>query len=323
MAVIQRSLGNLRNRRDLRAEILSLAADLLVDAHATGQLIIEAPVVSEATIHEEWERLLPAIAPRVRSRMRLAVPSIAKSAAKAAPRAGSASPQVPVGRPNFRYETIRQLVAADFDDDGPVSIKTLVDAIGASQTPIRHAISDLRRAGLVHAWGRGFTVDLDALSAESLAKVGGQPQKFAFRFERGARIKPPDALLTRALPLLGSADAEGGWWTMALSGVAAARADVPRLDLIGIPRLDLVAAVPREVGTFEVDALRRLDDGLEPEPSVLAPAVVVVTLVRARSVATRDVGREQIRYAHPADVFLSLLDTGLREQAMQYARAMR
>lgn len=323
MAVIQRSLGNLRNRRDLRAEILTLAADLLADPHATGQLVVEAPAVSEATVRDEWDRLLPAIAPRVRSRMRLTVPPIAKSAAKTAPRAGSASPQVPVGRPNYRYETIRQLVAARFDDDGPVSIKTMVDAIGASQTPIRHAMSDLQQAGLVHAWGRGFTVDIDVLSAESLSKVGAQPQKLAFRFERGARIKPPDALLTRVLPLLGSTDAEGSWWTMALSGVAAARADVPKLDLIGMPRLDLVTAAPREVGTFEADALRRLDDGLEPEPSVLAPSVVVVTLVRARSVATRDVGREQIRYAHPADVFLSLLDMGLREQAMQYARAMR
>lgn len=323
MTIIKRSLSGLRNRRDLRAEILSLAADLLTDGQASGHLTVEAPVVSEETVREEWLRLMPAITPRVRARMRLEIPSGGASSTKMSAHVGTAASWISVDRPNYRFEVVRQLAATGFEADGPISIKTLVDEIGASQTPIRQAISDLRKAGLVDAWGRGFTLDVEAVSAESLAKVGAQPQKLAFRFERGARIKPPDALMMRALPLLGSTAAEGIWWSMALSGVAAARVDVPALDLIGLPRLDLVAQVPREVGRFEGGALRQLDDALELEPSVLAPAPVVVTLVRAQSVDLRDVGPEQTRYANQADVFLSLLDMGLREQALQYVRAVR
>lgn len=322
MTIIKRSLSGLRNRRDLKAEILSLAADLLADGQASGHLIVGAPVVSEDTVREEWARLMPAITPRVRARMRLEMPSSGASSRKKTAHADTATRWISMDRPNYRYEVVRQLAAAGFEADGPTSIKTLVDAIGASQTPIRQAMSALQKAGLVDAWGRGFTLDVEAISAESLAKVGAQPQKLGFRFERGARIKPPDELMMRALPMLGSTDAEGIWWSMALSGVAAARVDVPALDLIGLPRLDLVAQVPREVGRFEVGALRQLDDALELEPSVLAPVPVVVTLVRAQSVDFRDVGFEETRYASQADVFLSLLDMGLREQALQYARTL-
>ena len=57
--------------------------------------------------------------------------------------------------------------------------------------------------------------------------------------------------------------------------------------------------------------------------SALAPAPVVVTLVRADDPAFRHAASAGPRLANRADVFLSLLDMGLRAQALQYARALR
>ena len=99
--------------------------------------------------------------------------------------------------------------------------------------------------------------------------------------------------------------------------------EAPAWDLVGVPRLDLVAHVPRGAATFDADVMRLLDDGLELEPNVLAHAPVVVTLVRTGMRFDGGGNTGQGRCAHPCDVFLSLLDMGLREQALQYAKAVR
>nr|WP_235973034.1 hypothetical protein [Luteimonas sp. MC1895] len=197
-----------------------------------------------------------------------------------------------------------------------------MDKIGASQTPIREALAKLKQAGVAHSWGRGIEVAAEDVSAELLAKIRALPQTLRFRFERGAQLKPPAMLLKRALSLLGPSS-PSGWENLALSGTPVAQADVPELDLMGMPRLDLVAHVPRDAKVFDSRLLRLLDDGLELEPSVLVPAPVVVTLVRADTPFVRDAGLNQARCAYGMDVFLSLLDMGLREQALQYARALR
>ncbi len=53
------------------------------------------------------------------------------------------------------------------------------------------------------------------------------------------------------------------------------------------------------------------------------PAPVVVTLVRADTPFFRVASLGNARCAFPTDVFLSLLDLGLRDQALQYARLLR
>jgi hypothetical protein len=328
MAVaLQKTLRQLRNTRDFRAEVMALAAELASNRFP-GRITIVDPVISTATLQEEWKRLLPAIVPEVRERMRLEVEG---TDAPKGMEEGASSGLVPLDKPNYRYEVLRLLLGASLEADGPQAEAGiaahiddtqfgLVDALGASVTPVRSALSALRDAGLIRSL-RWLEIAPEALSMEQLSRIGALPQTLRFRFERGARIKPPADLLRRAVPLLGP-EGPQRWKPFALSGTPVAQHEAAGLDLIGVPRLDLVAQVPRSDKLFDADVMRMLDDGLEPEPNVLVPAPVVVTLVRAGTRFDRDIGIAQARCAHYCDVFLSLLDLGLREQALHYAKAV-
>lgn len=317
----QKTLRELRNTRELRAETLDLAARLATN-QSKGRITVVDPVIRKTTVQDEWDRLLPAIAADVRARMTLSIEQAAEDSV--AKQAGDRiEPGIlPLERPNYRFEVLRLLLGANLENDGPQPLKGLIDKIGASQTPIREALAELKQASVAHAWGRGIEVVAEEVSTELLAKLRALPQTLRFRFERGAQIKPPAMLLQRALSLLGSS-APRSWNKLALSGTPVAQADAPQLNLMGMPRLDLVAHVPRDARTFDSRPLRLLDDGLELEPNVLAPAPVVITLVRAKAEFVRDAGLEHARCAYPMDVFLALLDMGLREQALQYAKTVR
>lgn len=321
-----KTLRNLRNTRDLRAELLSIAAHLADNAE-TALIQVEEPAISHATVRDEWSRLIAAIKPEIAARMRLELsPSVTSGApTKALSRkAGERRPElIPVDRPNYRAEVLRLLVGASLANDGMWSVKGLIRQIGASQTPIRQALQELKRSGVLHEWD-GSHVDLvpENLSAELLAKLQAMPQTLRFRFERGARIRTPVELLDRAVHLLGP-NATGAWSRIALSGVPVAQFEVPALDLAGVPRVDLVAFVPRDAKAFDAHAMRKLSDGLEYEPNVLATAPVVVTLVRADEREIRDNVIEGVRCAPAMDVFLALLDMNLRQQAAKYAKAVR
>lgn len=322
--MLQKTLRNLRSTRELRAETLDLAAKLAI-SDRSGRLFVVDPMISETAIHEEWNRLLPAIAAELRTRMSLAIEQgmVAGS---------NSSNLLQLDRPNYRFEVLRLLVGASLEDDGPqpeAGIAAhlegtqvgLVGALGASATPVRSALAALRDAGLIHSL-RWLEIAPATLSMEQLSRVGALPQTLRFRFERGARIKPPAELVKRAEPLLGPNGPES-WSPFSLSGTPVAQQDAPGLDLIGTPRLDLVANIHRGDKVFDADLMRMLDDGLEPEPNVLAPAPVMVTLVRAGTRFDRDAGIGQARCAHPCDVFMSLLDMGLREQGLQYAKDVK
>jgi hypothetical protein len=308
---LTKQLARVRSTRDLRAEILDLAAAALED-NRPARLEVNSPIISAHTVRAEWERVLPAFDAAVRRLISLHVND---------QRPVTRDATIALAKPNYTYELLRLLVGASLERDGPQPLAGLMEKIGASQTPLRVALMNLSVAELIPSTRR-IEVNPAQLSIETLSRIGALPQTLRFRFERGAQIKPPDTLLGRARSLLqpgGPAD----WRAFALSGAPVAQEDVPALDLLGTPRLDLVAHLDRESDAFDPDLMRWLDDGLEPESNVLAPAPVVITVVRAKQVFTRDIGSPPVRCAHPMDVLLSLLDLGLRDHAIQYAKAMR
>lgn len=299
--------------------MLSLAADITGNAFL-GSLVIVDPVISEATVRAEWARLLPAIAPAVRARMTV---DIQHSNVRPPSQTYSVTTDaLLLDRPNYRYKVLRLLLGAYLEGDGSQMVKRLIEQIGASQTPIRQALADLKASGLCRSRSRGLEVVAEEIAMEMLARTSALPQTLRFLFERGAQIKSPATLLHRALQILGP-NAPSGWDTLALSGTPVALSDVPSLDLLGTPRIDLVAHVPRTSKAFNTRVLRLLDDGLELEPSALAPAPVVVTLARAETRFVRRDMLDNAQCAMPMDVFLSLLDMRFREHALQYAAEIR
>jgi len=311
LQILAKQLARVRSTRDLRAEILDLAA-AAVEGNRPARLDVISPVISAHTVQAEWDRVMPAFDATVRQLISIRISE---------DRPTARDTTIALAKPNYTYELLRLLVGASLEDDGPQPLAGLMEKIGASQTPIRAALMSLRAAELIPNT-RWIEVIPEQLSTETLSRIGALPQTLRFRFERGAQIKSPDLLLDRARSLL----QQGGpmeWRAFALSGTPVAQMDMPALDLIGTPRLDLVAHLDREVDAFDPNLLRWLDDGLEPESNVLAPAPVVITLVRAKQEFTRTLGNPPVRSAYPMDVLLSLLDLGLRDQAIQYAKAMR
>jgi hypothetical protein len=319
--MIERTLNQLRNTRDLRAEAISLAADL-VGNDEVARLVVVAPLISPQTVRDEWQRLLPAVAEHVAARMMLDVRTQPVETMQRATETSSVGQAMPLHRPNYRYEVLRLLLAASLRRERPPTIRDLIAMIGASQTPIRQALADLKASGLVRSNTDGLIVVPDEMSEEVLARVRALPQTMRLRFARGAQDKSPAVLLQRLL-FLASGELPVGWNSMSISGVAVAQRDVPHIDIAGLPRLDFVAHVPRTARSFDIRLLQQLDVGLEVEPNVLAPAPVVLTIVRAAIAVARLVDGQRLRHAAECDVFLSLLDLGLRPQAIQYSMALR
>jgi hypothetical protein len=228
---------------------------------------------------------------------------------------------LPLGKPTYRYDVLRLLLQASLRRESPPSIPEIVKQLGVSQTPVRRALRELREAGVVRRTPRGIEAVPANVSQDSLARVRAQPRQLRFRFELGAIVRSPSDLLRRAMQLLQS-HGGAGWDSFALSGVPAAQHEAPAIDIVGVPRLDLVATLSPSTRQFDSRLLRRLHDGLEYEPNVLAPAPVVVTIVRA---AAPDAGArllDGVRLASECDVWLALLDLGLRQQAIEYAGAL-
>ncbi len=319
---ITKIVSRIPSTRDLRAEVVALA-NKLVGNRERARLVLREPAISRATVDAEWRQMEAILRPDVIERMQIEIDTAPK---RFEFDTHVRSAVIALDKPNWRYEVIRQLLCAAFDAVGPLSAQQLCDRIGASQTPIRSALHELSLSGLVRAYGRGgFVVSPNDIHLESLGKAGAMPQVLRFRYERGAIVKPPAQLLERLPHFYGEIPSNTSvpkdWIAIGLSGTAAAQRDQAGFDLLGVPRLDLVARVPRQSKYFDADDVRMLDDGLEYEPSVTSHAPVVLTLIRADTVDTRSQGLG-VAIAHVADVYLSLHDLGMREQAFEYAGAM-
>lgn len=309
--VLVKKLSHVRSTRDLRAEILDLASHAIA-ARRLARLDVIAPSISEQRVREEWDRVMPALHADAPALLSLRIQEEASPSNRST---------ISLAKPNYRFEVLRQLVDASLQRRGPPTLAGLLDCIGASQTPIRSALVALQAAELI-ATTRRPEINPSALSVDVLGRVSALPQTLRFRFERGAQIKAPPHLLNRACALL-SDTGPAAWKGFALSGTAAAALSMPNIDLAGIPRLDLVLHVPRDGEPLDSRLMRRLDDGLEVEPNVLAPTPVVVTIVRTKRFDAHPLAQPSIRCASHADVLLSLLDIGLRDQAIRYAEFLR
>ncbi len=304
----------LSNKRDLRAAFADLAADVAVSG-GRATVTLTNPRITTAAIQAEWARIGLAFLPSLRDAIRIEIQEDVVSRSKT-DGAGSMVPLIP---PNYRFEVVRLLIEHALSGRGPIGLKSLTSQVGSSKAPIVAAVSALRLAGVLPSRGP-LEIYPAQLGGPALATLGALPQIMRFRYERGATPASIGALLERARKLIANSGLID-WHAIALAGMPVARVDVPTIDLMGTPRLDLIAVADRKSKAFDSGLIRLLDDGLEFEPNPLAESPVTVAVVRGATPAFRSASGT--RLASRADVFLSLLDLGMREAAIEYAQAPR
>lgn len=292
--------------------MLSLAARLS-DSADQATLHLVTPRILDVTLREEWDRHLQVLKPELAGRMQLVIDS------------ASDRPQRPMGyRSNDRQETLRLLLANAIDTrftarSRSTTQSAIAKALGVSLTPVRTALRILTEVGLITSMRRPF-LRPEWLSMELLGRINALP--VTLRFTRGAQIRSPATLLERAIALLQD---DPSWQPLALSGTAVALAQVPALDLLGVPRLDLMLQGQPDPPIPVERLIRSIDEGLELEPNVLAPTPVSLTLSRCELPQTllqiMDAG--PVRCAHPADVCLALLDLDRRDQVLDYIAGLQ
>lgn len=316
---IRRVLSRVRSTRDLRAEILALAYALRGNGkHA--RLELRDSRIGATAIDKEWAQSLGVLSPEIAARMQLAL--IANPDEDSATKSGFEISDhfVPVDRPNYRFEVLRWLITASAHQ-GTQSVKSLEKLTHASRTPIETALNALEEARLVTKAGRGrYSVRPEDISQDVLARLQALPQTIRFRFGLGSTPKAPGQLLPQVNRLTHVGRSKPWLHDVYLSGVAGAFAAHDRMDLMGVPRVDLVMHVWSQKQAVDTTFMRDLDDGLEPDRSPLGHAPVVVTLVHSEHVTE---GKSHANVASPGDIFLSMIDLGLKGPAMEYIKGLK
>ena len=106
---------------------------------------------------------------------------------------------------------------------------------------------------------------------------------------------------------------------LAIGGVLGARHYDPKLDLVGIPRLDLSQHSPRR--RLDLGFIRSLDPALKLVEDPLEPATVVVHAVRhAHSLFSPREGG--LQWADPIECLLDLHEARLEQQATELLDAL-
>lgn len=202
----------------------------------------------------------------------------------------------------------------------------------AASAAVRHDGLVSRRARLtsslepgraVPPLGAHYELVAEDVSAELMARMQALSQTLRFRFAQGSTLRSPAELLERAMLSLGPQSAPA-WAPYALSGTPVALTCVPGVDLLGKPRLDLMVHVP---GGGQLHQHARSD----PPAGLWTRALTEHRCSRPRrgDPGARQFGHragrdlDQVRCGASANIFLALLDAGLREQAYQYADGVR
>lgn len=303
-----------RSTRDLRAEVVDLAATLAGTADK-GVLVIKEPRLNVDTIRSEWQRLMKAFPSDLQSRLELEILDSPQNSGPAVPSTRQVD-EVDLAPPNFKFEVMRMLIGASIMQSRSLSVEDLVEKIGASDFTVRKVLGELVDRGIARRANARFAVDATDISPEVLGTLQALPERLHFRYAAGTRPRSTGELIERFEQLM-QPDPPEGWENVALSGSAASNyLRLPQVDLLGVPRVDLTAYVGKDAKEFDVTLIRKLDSGLEYIRDLFSPPSVVITVIRADPKYNYP---DAVRSAKNADIYLALLDADLREQAVQFA----
>lgn len=307
----------LRSTATLRDAILSLAQQSVQEPGVDVVLQLVRPAISDETLRHQWGTALAALRDEVAARMCLLV--------ERAPEGWSAgNPLNDRIREEIRESTVDDVRRApdraprrDLDAQivlvllerllrgmEPARIEWIRETVGCSYPTVNKALERLRpyllrtssrSAGLMRfpypEWHLLALRSERIRSTHAYADRSGKPRSASALLERLRRMDRPD---------IGIGGAEG------------ARHYDPRLNLIGLPRLDVSLHCPDEWP--DVEFVRQLDPGLKPVADATEPASLVVHLVR-RSDPLFEKDAEGRVWAGPAECLWDLGEMRLDDQA--------
>jgi hypothetical protein len=305
----------------LRSEILAMAT-----AAARGGrnelLLLVHPRLSESRIEKEWAAVGDALRPDVLERLSLQVVFPDGRTRHFGAHSGATSPSngvpfAPVTEAGFRlpprdlaFAVEKLLVWGWLTRKGRVSRKWVQDAADCSYPTVASVVGHLgsairrhsdRRIELTHLaraeWARFIGVSSDARCTRRYVDASRQPGTATTLLQRLQRASPTG---------------------VAVGGVAGSLHHHPKLDIVGLPRLDLSVHAPGRAA--DIDFIRRLDPALEPIEDPAEPAVLALHFVRHRETLFER-SSHGLPWADPVECLLDLHEAGLQAQASELLEA--
>lgn len=318
-----RTLRDVAAARILRSELLAMAtAAARAQPGRTETLRLVSPSLSESRIEEEWRAAADVLRPKVLERLSLQVVfpdgRTRVFGAHREVRLDRAAVERDVGQGGIRlpqrdlaFAVEKLLVWAWLTRKGPLTRKWLERAVGCTYPTVASVVKRLgsalrrhpdRRIELTHV-PRGEWVRLLGIASEA---------RCTLRFADVSDQRSDATRLLRRLTQTAPA-------SVAVGGVAGARHYHPRLDLVGLPRVDLSVHAPGRLA--DIAFIHRLDPALTKVTDPAAPAVVVLHFVRHQE-ALFAPSPSGLPLADPLECFFDLHEAGLQAQASELLEAL-
>lgn len=308
-------MANIAGSRDLHAAVTGLATHLLaVPELRTASLLALSKQLTAARAEKEMDILRKILHPTIARRIEVVLVGAdevyhSTPGSRLAPIAEELRKELSGAaadgrKGNSLFEIHKLLLRRVLLGEPAPTLRDLAEMTGYSYSAVSDGARKLQSAGTTRRGKKG-TIELQDVSLRKLAFLAQMPGVRPVRLLVDATGRKPDhhALWKRVRPWLGE--------SLAAGGVLAGEHWDPKLDLHGLPRIDLHAVDPR--------AFKARELGLADAPAHVGPERVVVALhpvIRKRPLFIRT-------WADPVETILDLLELRLQAQAEQLLGHLR
>ena len=304
--------------RDMQGKLMNLA--VLLDHEPTdvqALCTIASEKVTQERLQSELAQMRKVIRPDLANRLHVgrcdgsgenvllepSLPSPLKDVVtKAVHKAANARRRSPGGT---QLEVFAYLVRSWLAGKGPVMVKDIQEAVGASHPTVAAGLEQLKKQGVLHRLS-DRSVELNGFPRDEWPRwllATSQARKIARYVDPSRHARAPHEMAAR-LPRATKQH-------VAISGVVGALQHFPDLDITSAPRLDLCIAT--EPGREDLAFVRKLDAGLVRDDDAPYPALAV-HMLPLRS-GKQFVEIDGSLFADPLECMVALYDMKLYEPA--------
>ena len=304
--------------RDMQGKLMNLAVLLDHEPPDVQALCtIASAKVTQERLQNELAQMRQVIRPDLAMRLHVArsdksgenvllepsLPAALKDVVtKAVRRAANARRRSPGGT---QLDVFAYLIRSWLADKGPILVKDIQEAVGASHPTVAAVLEQLKKQGVLHRLS-DRSVELKGFPRDEWPRwllATSQARKIARYVDPSRHARGPHEMAAR-LP-------KATKQHVAISGVVGALQHFPDLDITSAPRLDLCIAT--EPGREDLAFVRKLDAGLVRDDDAPYP-VLAVHMLPLRS-DKQFVEIDGSFFADPLECLVALYDMKLYEPA--------